>query len=77
MTSITWKKDKGFWILKKLHREMHSAIFDEKRWQYELKGKVFFSHGHSNFNVLNKIQDNDGRILLLDVQVDDAAFFVN
>ena len=30
-----------------------------------------------NFNVLNKIQDNDGRILILDVQVDDAAFFVN
>ena len=49
----------------------------------------FFSHGHSNFcgvaigflgnmnfNVLNKIQDKDGRILILDVQVDDAGFLL-
>ena len=71
------------------HQETHSTVFDEKRWQDELKGKLFFSHGHSNFcgvaigflgnmnfNVLNKIQDNDGRILILDVQVDDAAFLL-
>ena len=32
--------------------------------------------GKMNFNVLNKIQDNDGRILILDVQVDDAAFLL-
>ena len=32
--------------------------------------------GHINFNVLNKIQDNDGRILILDVQVDDFAFLL-
>ena len=32
--------------------------------------------GNMNFNVLNKIQDNDGRILILDVQVDDATFFL-
>ena len=57
-------------------RETHSTVFDEKRWQDELKGNFFFLHGHSkscgvaigflgnmNFNVLNKIQDNDGRIL--------------
>ena len=29
-----------------------------------------------NFNVLNKIQDNDGRVLILDIQVDDAAFLL-
>ena len=75
----------GFMFLK----ETHSTVFDEKRWQDELKGKLFFSHGHSNscgvaigflgnmnFNVLNKIQDNDGRILILDVQVDDTAFLL-
>ena len=57
-------------------RETHSIVFDEKRWQDELKGNFFFLHGQSkscgvaigflgnmNFNVLNKIQDNDGRIL--------------
>ena len=32
--------------------------------------------GNMNFNVLNKIQDNDGRILILDVQVDGAAFLL-
>ena len=70
-------------------RETHSTVFDEKRWQDELKGNFFFLHGHSkscgvaigflgnmNFNVLNKIQDNDGRILILDVQVDDAVFLL-
>ena len=29
-----------------------------------------------NVNVLNEIQDNDGGILILDVQVDDTAFFL-
>ena len=58
-------------------QETYSTVYDEKRWQDELKGKLFFSHGHSNscgvaigflgnmnFNVLNKIQDKDGRILI-------------
>ena len=57
----------GFMFL----QETHSTTYDEKRWQDELKGKLFFPHGHSsscrvaigflgnmNFNVLNKIQDN-------------------
>ena len=70
-------------------QETHSTVYDEKRWQDELKGKLFFSHGHSNFcgvaigflgnmnfNVLNKIQDNDGRILVLDVQVDGTTFLL-
>ena len=63
----------GFMFL----QEAYSAVFD------------FFSQGHSNscrvaigflgnmnFNVLSKIQDNDGRILILDVQIDDAAFLL-
>ena len=49
----------------------------------------FFSHTNTNlcggaigflenmnFNVLNKIEDNDGRILILDVQIDDTAFLL-
>ena len=75
----------GFMFL----QETNSTVFDEKRWQDELKGKLFFSHGHSdsygvaigflgnmNFNVLNEIQDKDRRILILDVQVDDATFLL-
>ena len=77
--------DNGFMFL----QDTHSTVFDEKRWQDEFKGKPFFSHGHNNscgvavgflgnmnFNVLNKIQDNDGRILILDVQVDGATFLL-
>ena len=69
-------------------QETHSIVFDEKR-QDDLKGKLLFLHGHSNscgiaigflgnmnFNALNKIKNNDGRILILDVQVDDAAFLL-
>ena len=32
--------------------------------------------GNMIFNVFNKTQDNDGRILILDVQVDDADFLL-
>ena len=32
--------------------------------------------GNINFNALNKTQDNDGRILISDVQVDDAVFLL-
>ena len=34
----------GFMFL----QETHFTAFDEKRWQDELKGKLFFLHGHSN-----------------------------
>ena len=94
---MTWKKNKGLSILKNwisnngfiFLQETHFTIYDEKKWQDELKGKLFFPHGHSNscrvtigflgnmnFNVLNKIQDNDWRILILDMQVDGAAFLL-
>ena len=94
---MTWKKNKGLSILKNwisnngfiFLQETHFTIYDEKKWQDELKGKLFSPHGHSNscgvtigflgnmnFNVLNKIQDNDWRILILDIQVDGAAFLL-
>ena len=69
--------------------ENYKLVYYEKKWQDELKGKLLFSHGHSdscgvtigflgnmNFNVLNKIKDKDGRILILDVQVDDITFLL-
>ena len=27
-------------------QEMHSTVYDEKRWEDKLKEKLFFSHGH-------------------------------
>ena len=40
-----------------------------------LAGWLFVFLGNINFNILHKIQDNDGRMLILDVQVDDAVSF--
>ena len=70
-------------------QETQSTVLDEKRWQDELKGNLSVSHGYSNscrmaigflgnmnLDVLNKIQDNDGWILKLDVQVHVANFLL-
>ena len=28
-------------------QEIHSTVYDEKRWQDEIKGELFFSQGHT------------------------------
>ena len=61
----------------------------KKKWNDVFKGKLFFSHGQSNscgvaigflgntsFEVLNKKQDESGRILILDVKVSDKDFLL-
>ena len=68
-------------------QETHSTENDEKQWEDEFKGQLFFSHGKSNscgvaigfygakkLELLNKCSDNAGRILLLDVKIDDTVF---
>ena len=53
------------------------------------KGEVFYSHGKSNscgvliyligskkLFIRNKLSDNDGRILILDVDIDDENFIL-
>ena len=60
-----------------------------KKRNNEFKGKLFFSHGQSNFcggaigfignmsfEVSNKKQDESGRILILDVKVSDNDFLL-
>ena len=68
-------------------QETHSTENDEKQWEDEFKGQLFFSHGKSNscgvaigfygakkLELLNKCSDKPGRILLLDVKIDDTVF---
>ena len=68
-------------------QETHSTENDEKQWEDEFKGQLFFSHGKSNscgvaigfygakkLELLNKCSDKAGRILLLDVKIDDTVF---
>ena len=47
----------------------HTGIATLGKWLLVLLGNM-------NFRVLNKIQDKNGRILILDVQVHDAAFLL-
>ena len=86
---IKYLKDKivpnGFLFL----QETHSTVNDEIKWKDDFKGEVFYSHGKSNscgvlicfigskkFFIRNKLSDNDGRILILDVDIDDENFIL-
>ena len=86
---IKYFKDKivssGFLFL----QETHSTVNDEIKWKDNFKGEVFYSHGKSNscgvlicfigsknFFIRNKLSDNDGRILILDVDIDDENFIL-
>ena len=84
---IKYFKDKivsnGFLFL----QETHSTVNDEIKWKDDFKGEVFYSHGKSNscsvlicfigskrLFIRNKLSDNDGRILILDADIDDRNF---
>ena len=84
---IKYFKDKivpnGFLFL----QETHSTVNDEIKWKDDFKGEVFYSHGKSNscgvlicfigskkLFIRNKLSDNGGRILILDVNIDDENF---
>ena len=68
-------------------QETHSSIRDEKKWEDEFRGKLFFSHGKTNscgvligyyatkkIEVINKKCDNYGRSLLLKINIEDRLF---
>ena len=68
-------------------QETHSSVKDEKTWNDEFKGQLFFSHGKINscrvaigfvgtktLNILKIKRDNLERILVIEVRVDDSVF---
>ena len=68
-------------------QETHSSVIDEKIWNDEFEGQLFFSHGKTNscgvaidfvgtkaLNILNIKRDNLGPILVIDVKIDDSVF---
>ena len=68
-------------------QETHSATESENLWSAEWGGKIYFNHGskHSRgtgilfdcnqqIKVNKDISSNDGRILILDVEIDDQQF---
>ena len=64
-------------------QETQSSIKDEKIWNDEFKGQLFFSHGKTNSCGVaigfvgtkhNIRRDNLGRILVIEVKIDDSVF---
>ena len=68
-------------------QETHSSIKDEKKWEDEFRSKLFFSHEKANscgvsigyyrtkkIEVINKKCDSYGRILVLEINIDDKIF---
>ena len=68
-------------------QETHSSVKDEKIWNDEFGGQLFFSHGKTNpcgvaigfvgtkvLNILNIRRDNLGRILVIEEKIDDSVF---
>ena len=67
-------------------QEIHSSVKDEKIWNDELEGQLFISRGKTNscgaaigfvgtkaLNILNIKSDNIGRILLIEVKIDNPS----
>ena len=86
---IKYFKDKivsnGFLLI----QETHSTVNDEIKWKDDFAAEVFYSHSKSiSCSVLicfkgskkrfirNEPSDNDGRILILDVDIDDERFIL-
>ena len=70
-------------------QETHSSEKDEKTWCDEFQGQLFFSHGKTNscgvaigfygaksFTFINKLQDQNGRILLIEGKFDDDTLLL-
>ena len=69
-------------------RETYSNRKVEQKWKEDFHGKVFFSHGKTNsggvliayigteiFAVKKQQTDHSGRVLILDVSINDSEYF--
>ena len=70
-------------------QETHSSVETEKQWNDELKGQLYFFHGktnscvaltgfYGNINIVIKklLNDKNGRILILEVTIDDTEYLL-
>ena len=70
-------------------QETHSSIDTEKQWNDEFEGQLYFSYGKTNscgvlitfcgdVNVVvkNQFNDGNGRILILEVTIDDTEYLL-
>ena len=70
-------------------QETHSSVEDEKQWSDNFKGKIFYSHGATNscdvaiaflgsksLEVVETKNDDQGRILILDIKICDKELLL-
>ena len=70
-------------------QQTHSTEKNEISWKKDFNGQTFFSHGKSNscgvlisyfgpykLIIKKQLRDNDGRILILDLTIDDQSFIL-
>ena len=70
-------------------QETHSSIEDEKQWSDNFKGNIFYSHGTTNscgvaiaffgsksLEVVETRNDDQGRILILDIKSCDKELLL-
>ena len=68
-------------------QETHSIVENEQKWQTEWKGQIYFAHGDSksrgtailmgnklNPTILSKYVDNNGRVVILDLEINGNRF---
>ena len=70
-------------------QETHLTKEIEQKWKDELNGQIFFSHGKSNscgifiaflgsksVTITKEVSDNNGRILVLQVKIEDEIYLL-
>ena len=70
-------------------KETYSSVEDEKQWSVNIKGKIFYSHGTTNscsvaiaflgsksLEVVETKNDDQGRILILDIKICDKELLL-
>ena len=70
-------------------QETHSSIEIEKKWNDEFNGQLFFSHGKTNscgvviafygninYSVQKQLIDSEGRILILEVEIENENYLL-
>ena len=69
--------------------ETHSSVETENKWIDNFKDKIYYSHGktnscglliafYGNLNICvkNKVNDNDGRVLILEATIDGSDYLL-
>ena len=65
-------------------QETHTIPHDEGEWRQDWDGEIFFSHGtsnsrgvaillasHVNFNLLKEFTDTDGRLVIIEIEINE------